>query len=103
MIGYPAFAEHKGGPVPWRDWHAQVQKLLDEAEIPPHPASDKLPHANRVTYATVFRNDRIAEDRRVADMTIFLDDRVGAGEPVHDAAVLDIRTGAQFEPAEIAT
>jgi GTPase SAR1 family protein len=61
------FAEHRGGPIPWRDWQAQVQKLLDEADTPLHVPTERLPHANRVTYATVLRFDRITEDRRVWD------------------------------------
>jgi hypothetical protein len=65
-----AFAEHRprdGGPISWRDWHTQVQALLDEAENPPHAPGDRLPGGSRVTYATVFRFDRIAEDRTTWD------------------------------------
>jgi hypothetical protein len=65
-----AFADAKpreGGPIPWRDWHAQVQALLDEAETPPHAATDRLPGDPRVTYATVLRFERIVENRAAWD------------------------------------
>jgi hypothetical protein len=61
-----AFAEHRpreSGPIPWRDWHTQVQALLDEAENPPHAPGDRLAVGSRMTYATVFGFDRITEDR----------------------------------------
>ena len=42
------------------------------------------------------------QHRAVADMAVLLDDRVGVGEAVHDAGVLEVRTLAQLQPAEIA-
>lgn len=51
-----ADSTQRGGPIPWRDWHAQVRALLDEAEAPPFAA-------NRPGYAPVLRFDRVADDR----------------------------------------
>ncbi len=38
----------------------------------------------------------------MADVAVLLDDGVGVGEAVHDAGVLEVRTGAQLQAAEIA-
>src|SRR5262249_54130177 len=50
------------GPTPWRDWQAQVQSLLDQAETP-HRPTDRVSGSGKLTYATAFRQGRVVEAR----------------------------------------
>lgn len=99
---------NEGGPIAWRDWQGQVQSLFERSEVPPFRAADKLPGSNRLTYATVFRFDRVVEARsaweavkqrlqRLRDLSTALGlAGASAGSP---AAPLDLAAGVVVEQA----
>jgi hypothetical protein len=52
-----------GAPIAWRDWQSQVQGLFDQAEAPPYRPTDRLPGSSRLTYAPVYRVEKVVEAR----------------------------------------
>lgn len=50
-------------PLSWNAWQGQVEKLIAEAESPPHRPTDKVAGSRTVDYRTVARFDRLARAR----------------------------------------
>ena len=60
------FSDRQSGevaPVSWVDWHAEVKRLLLQAESPPFRRTDAIPGSHTINYAVVLACDRVAEAR----------------------------------------
>src|SRR5262249_24616358 len=60
------FSDRESGevaPVSWVDWHADVKRLLLQAESPPFRRADSIPGSHTINYAAVLACDRVAEAR----------------------------------------
>jgi 50S ribosome-binding GTPase len=54
------FVGHQpGAPISWTDWHREVQRLLGEADAPPHLPTDRVAGSS-LTYDAVLQFGRVA-------------------------------------------
>lgn len=52
-----------GAPLPWAVWDTRLAALLTDGDSPPHNPQERIPGASTVSYATVYRFERIRELR----------------------------------------